>query len=69
MFCFTAIEISSHANPIVRRNNIHDGKSAGIFIFEHGRGIIEDNNIYGNASSGIEVARGKTEKKGETDEA
>ena len=48
---------------MVRRNNIYDGKSAGIFVFDHGRGIIENNNIYGNASSGIEVARGMDEKE------
>ncbi len=52
-----AIEISRGANPIIRKNEIFHGLSAGVFVFDEGKGLIEDNDIYSNASSGVEVAR------------
>ena len=52
------IEVKTGADPIVRRNRIHDGKSAGIVVYEQGRGTYEDNEVSGNALPGIEVGTG-----------
>lgn len=48
--------IQDGADPILRRNRIHDGEKFGIIII-NGRGILEDNEIFGNAFSGIKIAR------------
>eukprot|EP00741_Cyanophora_paradoxa_P018908 tig00021105_g18254.t1 len=52
------IEITTGADPVVRRNKVHDGKDAGIYVHESGRGTVEDNDIYGNALGGIKIATG-----------
>ncbi len=49
------IGIHSSANPVVRGNRIHDGKSAGVFAYERGGGLIEDNEIYANALAGVAI--------------
>lgn len=49
------IAIHSGANPCLRRNRIHDGKGAGIFVKMNGQGIIEDNVIFANAGAGVEI--------------
>ena len=49
------IAVHNEADPVIRRNRIHDGKSAGIFVYENGRGTFEDNDVFGNANVGVEV--------------
>lgn len=49
------VAIHSGADPRLRRNRIHDGKSNGVFIYENGQGTLEDNDISGNTLVGIEI--------------
>jgi parallel beta-helix repeat protein len=49
----SCIAIHKGADPRLRRNCIHHGKSYGIFVYDHGQGTLEDNEIFGNALSGI----------------
>lgn len=42
---------SHRADPTVRRNRIHDGKQAGIFVYENGRGTFEDNDVFANGGA------------------
>jgi parallel beta-helix repeat protein len=51
------VAIHGGADPRLRRNRIHGGKEAGIFIFEGGQGIIEDNDVSGNRG-GIAISGG-----------
>ena len=45
-------------NPSLRRNVIHDGKEAGVFVTDDGRGTLEDNDISGNlGEAGVLVRR------------
>ncbi|HEX8143748.1 MAG TPA: right-handed parallel beta-helix repeat-containing protein [Pyrinomonadaceae bacterium] len=46
------------ADPIIRRNKIHDGKAGGVFIYDHGKGTIEDCDIYGHTNAAIEIKDG-----------
>ena len=52
------IAIHGGANPVLRRNRIHDSKSAGIFVYENGKGTVEDNEIFGNALAGVGIEAG-----------
>jgi parallel beta-helix repeat protein len=54
----TCVAIHGGADPRLRRNRIHDGKTSGVFIYENGQGTLEDNDIFGNALSGIEIKGG-----------
>jgi parallel beta-helix repeat protein len=45
--------VKQEADPIVRRNRIHENKQAGFDVFEKGRGTIEDNDIFGNGLYGV----------------
>ena len=44
--------------PTLRGNKIHDGKSAGILVWENAQGLIQENEIWENAYSGIEIKTG-----------
>ena len=46
------------ANPVIQRCKIHDGKSAGVLVYENGRGTLEDCDIFGNAFSGLQIREG-----------
>ena len=46
------------ANPRLRRNKIHDGKQAGVYVYDSGLGTVEDNDITGNALTGVEIKTG-----------
>lgn len=48
---------SSGANPVLRNNVIHDGKSFGVFVSFKGRGTLERNKIYGNQTAQIGVTK------------
>ena len=37
----------------MRGNGIHDGKDAGIHVYEGGQGLYENNEIYQNGTHGI----------------
>jgi parallel beta-helix repeat protein len=52
------VSIRDGANPTLRGNRIHDGKQAGLYIYDGGKGIIEDNDIFGNAFAGAEIKTG-----------
>lgn len=52
------VGVHGGADPRLRRNRVHDGKSSGIFVYENGQGTFEDNDIYGNATSGVAVRSG-----------
>lgn len=52
------VGIHGSADPRLRRNRIHDGKGAGVLIYENGKGTLEDNDIFGNALSGVEIREG-----------
>ena len=50
--------IRQGGNPVIRRCQIHDGKSSGISVWENGQGTAEDCNIFGNASAGVSISEG-----------
>jgi len=49
------MEISIEANPTVINNNIFDGKSKGVYVYNNVLGTIEGNDIYGNTASGVAI--------------
>jgi F-box protein 11 len=52
------VGIHDGADPRLRRNRIHDGKSSGVFVHANGQGTLEDNEIFANALSGVEITEG-----------
>jgi parallel beta-helix repeat protein len=52
------VAIRNGADPRLRRNQIHDGKQAGVLVQENGMGTLEDNDIAANASVGVEIRAG-----------
>jgi parallel beta-helix repeat protein len=52
------IQISTGANPTVRKNRIHDGKMGGVVVYDSGLGVIEENEILSNPYSGVQVSTG-----------
>lgn len=54
----SCLAVHGYADPMVRRNRIHDGGQAGIVVYENGRGTFEDNDVFGNALAGIAVQTG-----------
>jgi parallel beta-helix repeat protein len=53
--------VGIHGNKtegIVSHCQIHDGKSAGVFVYDNGSGRIESCEIFGNALTGIEIREG-----------
>ena len=53
----SCIGIHGDADPRIRRNRIHDGKTSGVFVYENGKGTIEDNDIFENVLSGVEISK------------
>lgn len=49
------VGIHNGADPRLRRNRIHDGKSGGIYVYENGLGTLEDNDIFGTADAGVAI--------------
>eukprot|EP00668_Euglena_longa_P001881 GGOE01002202.1.p1 GENE.GGOE01002202.1~~GGOE01002202.1.p1 ORF type:complete len:804 (-),score=250.55 GGOE01002202.1:507-2879(-) len=45
------------ARPTIRRCTIHDGRQAGVYVFDGGQGVIEDNDIVNNEYAGILLKR------------
>jgi parallel beta-helix repeat protein len=54
----SCVAVHDNADPVVRRNRIHDGKSAGIIVHTNGQGTFEENEVFGNAYPGIVVSEG-----------
>ncbi len=52
------VAVHDGADPVVRRNRIHDGKQSGILVKDNGRGTFEENEVFGNAFAGIAVREG-----------
>jgi F-box protein 11 len=52
------VVIHGGADPLLRRNHIHDGKKSGVFVYDNGQGVLEDNDIFGNALSGMFITEG-----------
>jgi parallel beta-helix repeat protein len=52
------VGIHAGADPRLRRNVIHDGNAAGVYIYTKGRGTLEDNDIFANHDSGVEIKSG-----------
>jgi parallel beta-helix repeat protein len=50
--------MKEEADPIVRRNRIHENKEAGFGVYEKGRGTIENNEIFANERAGLIVDSG-----------
>jgi len=54
----TCVVIHGGADPRLRRNRIHDGKAAGVYVYEDGQGTLEDNEIFSNAHAGVTIKEG-----------
>lgn len=54
----SCVGVYGGADPQIRRNRIHDGKSSGVFVYENGLGTIEDNHIFGNAFPSVAIQEG-----------
>jgi len=52
------VAIHGGADPRLRRNTIHDGKQAGVWVYDQGLGTLEDNDITGNARAGVAIETG-----------
>jgi parallel beta-helix repeat protein len=52
------VAIHGGADPRLRRNIIHDGKDAGVLVWDQGLGILEDNDITANVHVGVEIQTG-----------
>jgi parallel beta-helix repeat protein len=48
------------ADPLLRRNMIHDAVQHGVFFYEGGRGTLEDNQIVGCGYAAVNVQEGST---------
>jgi F-box protein 11 len=54
----TCLVVRGGADPRVRRNRIHDGRSAGVIVGAQALGTFEDNEICRNRSVAVEVRGG-----------
>jgi parallel beta-helix repeat protein len=52
------VAIHDGADPRLRRNRIHDGKSVGVMVHANGQGTLEDNDIFANARTGVQISKG-----------
>jgi parallel beta-helix repeat protein len=52
------VAIHDGADPRLRRNQCHDGKDAGVYVYDNGLGTLEDNEISANTTAGIAIKGG-----------
>jgi parallel beta-helix repeat protein len=52
------VAIRTGGNPTLRGNNIHDGKSVGVYVYDQGLGIFEGNDIAANTQAGVTISAG-----------
>jgi parallel beta-helix repeat protein len=62
------VTVREGAEPVVRRNRIHDGKSVGIHVHDNGRGTFEDNDLRGNQGGSWNIADGCTVRRARNQE-
>jgi F-box protein 11 len=49
------VGIHGGADPRLRRNRIHGGRDAGVYVYDDGLGTLEDNEISGNQTQGVVI--------------
>ena len=49
------VAVHDGADPRIRRNRIHDGRTGGVFIYQGGLGTVEDNDITANMLAGVAI--------------
>ena len=54
----SCVAIHNGADPRLHRNQIHDGKQSGVFVYDGGLGTLEENDITGNTLPGVAVRTG-----------
>jgi F-box protein 11 len=54
----SCVAIRNGADPRLRRNQIHDGKQAGVYVCDNGLGTLEDNDITANTLYGVAIRTG-----------
>jgi parallel beta-helix repeat protein len=54
----SCVAIRNGADPRVRRNHIHDGMQAGVYVYDDGLGLLEDNDIHSNVNQGVVITTG-----------
>jgi len=54
----SSIAVHGSADPVIRRNRIHDGKEAGLYIYDGARGTYEDNDVFANGKCEFAVSAG-----------
>lgn len=52
------VVIRDGANPILRRNRIHDGALYGVYVHRNGQGTLEENEIFAHTRSGVVIENG-----------
>jgi Right handed beta helix region len=50
------VAIHDGADPLLRHNQIHDGKAIGVMVYDDGRGTLEDNDLTDNARVAWDIA-------------
>ncbi|MDE3228531.1 MAG: right-handed parallel beta-helix repeat-containing protein, partial [Chloroflexota bacterium] len=48
------------ADPILRRNRVHDSKQSGVMLYGKAKGLLEENDIFANTLSGVGIKDGAT---------
>ncbi len=51
-----SVAIHDGADPRLRRNRIHDGRGAGVYVYQNGAGLLEDNEIFANDLAGVAIS-------------
>jgi F-box protein 11 len=49
------VHISTYANPMLRKNHIHNSPESGVKVFEHGRGTLRSNHVNFNSGPNVHV--------------
>jgi parallel beta-helix repeat protein len=52
------VAIRNGADPLLRRNRLHDSNECGVWVYDGGLGTLEDNEIAANRLAGVEIKTG-----------